>query len=77
MNGQRFCDELFSERGLAKVNSEKSKEFNTFTKSFYAYFRNKNMHYLTKIAEFEAETVLISLNLMLQYIDNACIAHDV
>jgi len=70
LDGQRLCDRLFSESGIIKVNSEKSKEFNAFAKSLYGYFRNKNAHYLTDIAEFEAETVLMSLNLMLQYIDN-------
>lgn len=70
LDGQPLCDKLFSESGIAKVSFEKSKEYNAFTKALYGYFRNKNAHYLTEIAEFEAETVLMSLNLMLQYIDN-------
>lgn len=71
LDGQRLCDALFSQNGLAKIQTEKANEFNIFAKALFGYFRNKNAHYHTEIAEFEAETVMMSLNLMLQYIDNS------
>jgi hypothetical protein len=69
IDGAMLCDRLFSRNGVAPVGPEKTKEFHDFTKALYAYFRNKSAHYLSEISEFEAETVLMSLNLMLNYLD--------